>query len=111
MYLGLIGSCVGLYFIDLAGFASLPYGQKAAFVAVLAALPVLFSGIVFIRSFAAVDGRDKALGANMMGSLVGGLLQSVTFITGIKALLLIVAMLYITAMMCDAQLKRKPLLA
>jgi Na+(H+)/acetate symporter ActP len=40
-------------------------------------------------------------GANMMGSLVGGLLQSITFITGIKALLLIVAMLYLAAMLCD----------
>ena len=109
VYLGLIGSCIGLYFIDLAGFAPLPYGQKAAIVALLTALPVLFSGMVFIRSFAAVDGRDKALGANMMGSLVGGLLQSVTFITGIKALLLIVALLYLTAMLCDAQFKRQTL--
>ena len=102
VYLGLIGSCVGLYFIDLARFAALPYGQKAAIVAVLTALPVLFSGIVFIRSFVQVSDRDRALGANMMGALVGGLLQSVTFIAGIKALLLIVALLYIAAVACHA---------
>ena len=47
----------------------------------------------------------------MMGSLVGGLVQSVTFITGIKALLLIVAMLYIAAMVCDPHFKRKTALA
>jgi spermidine synthase len=111
VYLGLIGSCVALYFIDLARFASLPYGQKAAIVAVLTALPVFFSGIVFIRSFAEVSDRDRALGANMIGSLVGGLLQSVTFITGIKALLLIVALLYIAALACHAlpYFRRNPL--
>jgi hypothetical protein len=34
-----------------------------------------------------------------MGALVGGLLQSVTFVVGIKALLLIVGALYIGAML------------
>ena len=106
VYAGLIGSCFGLYFVDLARFAPLVYGQKMVIVALFTALPVLFSGVVFIRSFAAVDGRDKALGANMLGSLVGGLLQSITFITGIKALLLIVTMLYAAATLCDPHFKR-----
>ena len=53
----------------------------------------------FIRSFAGVINKDAALGANMIGALVGGLLQSVTFITGIKALLLLVAGLYFLAML------------
>ena len=60
---------------------------------------MLFSGIVFVRSFAAADRKDPALGANLFGSLVGGLLQSVTFVTGMKALLLIVAALYVAALL------------
>jgi len=101
VYLGLVGSCIALYFIDLARFGFLPYYEKAIIIGSLTALPVLFSGIVFIRSFASVTAKDMALGANLMGSLVGGLLQSVTFITGIKALLLIVAGLYCVAMLCS----------
>jgi hypothetical protein len=58
---------------------------------------MLFSGIIFVRSLAGVQHKDAALGANMIGALAGGLLQSVTFITGIKALLLIVAGLYLLA--------------
>jgi hypothetical protein len=107
VYAGVIGSCICLYFIDLARFASLPYYEKLGIVAMLTALPVLFSGFVFIHSFVGVIGKDSALGANLIGSLVGGLLQSVTFVTGIKALLLIVAVLYIAAMMCDPQYKVK----
>jgi spermidine synthase len=95
VYLALIGTCLALYFVDLARFAFLPYSSKAVVVGGLTTLPMLFSGIVFIRSFAAVTGKDEALGANLLGALVGALLQSATFVTGIKALLLIVALLYV----------------
>lgn len=93
----LIGSCVALYFVDLSRFAGLPYWQKATAVGLLTCLPMLFSGIVFIRSFATAERKDVALGANLFGSLAGGLLQTVTFVTGIQALLLIVAGLYLLA--------------
>ncbi|HKB01564.1 MAG TPA: methyltransferase domain-containing protein [Gemmataceae bacterium] len=94
VYALLVGSCLGLFMLDLSRFAFLPYATKAVVVGLLTSLPMLFSGIVFIRSFAAADRKDAALGANLMGALVGGLLQSVTFLTGIAALLLIVAALY-----------------
>ena len=92
-------SCIGLYFLDLSRFAFLPYATKALVVGLLTSLPMLFSGIVFIRSFAAAERKDAALGANLIGALVGGLLQTITFVTGIKALLLIVAALYLAAVL------------
>ena len=97
-YVALIGTCLSLYFIDLAQLAFLPYFTKVLVVGSLTTLPMLFSGVIFIRSFAVVVGKDEALGANLVGSLVGALLQSITFITGIKALLLIVAGLYILSL-------------
>ena len=93
-YAVLIGTCLGLYFVDLAQFAFLPYATKAVIVGGLTTMPMFFSGIIFIRSFTAVAEKDEALGANMIGALVGALLQSVTFVIGIKALLLVVAGLY-----------------
>ncbi|HSQ57482.1 MAG TPA: methyltransferase domain-containing protein, partial [Gemmata sp.] len=95
----LVASCLGLYLVDLSRFAFLPYPTKAAIVGLLTSLPMLFSGIVFVRSFAAAERKDDALGANLLGALVGGLLQTVTFVTGIKALLLIVAALYFAAVL------------
>jgi spermidine synthase len=94
VYAALIGISLALYFVDLAQFAFLPYATKALIVGGLTTLPMLFSGIVFIRSFTAVAERHESLGANMLGSLMGALLQSVTFLIGIKALLLVVAGLY-----------------
>lgn len=95
---GLIGSCLALYAYDLASLAFLSYPVKAAVVGLLTALPMLFSGIFFIRSFAITPRKDLALGANLFGALVGSLLQSITFLTGTKALLLIVAGLYMLAL-------------
>jgi hypothetical protein len=59
---------------------------------------MLFSGVIFIQSFTRVPQKNQALGANLIGALVGGLLQSVTFVTGIRALLLIVIGLYLAAL-------------
>ena len=93
-YTVLIVTCLALYFVDLAQFAFLPYVTKAVIVGGLTTMPMLFSGIIFIRSLTAVPEKDEALGANMIGALVGALVQSVTFVIGIKALLLVVAGLY-----------------
>lgn len=99
VYAALIGISLALYFIDLAQFAFLPYVSKAVIVGGLTSLPMLFSGIVFIRSFALAEEKNTALGANLVGAFVGALLQSVTFITGIKALLLIVAGFYFLSLL------------
>jgi spermidine synthase len=99
VYVPLIGICLALYFFDLAQLAFLPYALKVIVVGGLTTLPMLFSGIVFVKSFASVEGKDEALGANIVGSLVGALIQSVTFVVGIKALLMIVAGMYLLSML------------
>jgi hypothetical protein len=60
-------------------------------------LPVFFAGIIFIRSFAQAGFSGKALGANLFGALMGGLLESLSFWMGLKALLLIAALLYVAS--------------
>lgn len=94
----LLGSCLALYWIDLSSFAFLPYPVKVILVGSLTTVPLLFSGIIFARSFAIAESKHRALGANLLGSIVGGMLQSLTFVVGIKALLLIVAAMYAAAL-------------
>ena len=105
VYFLLIGTSLGLYFMDIASFNHLPYMQRAFVVGGLTSLPMLFSGIVFIRSFAATPDKSNALGANLIGATFGALLQSITFITGIKALLLVVALFYLLALLTAPHLK------
>jgi len=58
-------------------------------------LPVYFAGIIFTRSFADVHFNSEALGSNLLGALVGGLLESLSFWSGLRALLLISVALYV----------------
>jgi spermidine synthase len=102
----LVVSCLAIYAIDLSTFAFLAYPLKALVVGTLTTLPMLFAGIIFIDSFAQTERKDRALGANLIGGLVGGILQSLTFVLGIKALLLIVAGLYICAWLARPQVKK-----
>jgi len=99
VYVLLVATCLCLYLIDLARFGFLPYFIKALIIGTLTGLPMLFSGIIFIRSFAAAKEKNNALGANLIGALVGALMQSITFIIGIKALLLVVAGFYLLSLL------------
>jgi len=100
VYLALWLTCGGLYLVNLNAFAGLPYAIKVVWVGLLVSFPMLFSGIVFIRSFGVMPDKDHALGANLLGSMVGGGLQALTFVLGFKALLIVVALLYLAAYPC-----------
>jgi spermidine synthase len=60
-------------------------------------LPVFFAGIVFIRSFSRESFSSAALGSNLLGAIVGGLLESASLWTGIRWLLLFAAALYLAS--------------
>ena len=93
----LLAVVLGLYFLDLARFAFLPVLSKTVIVGGLTTLPMMFSGIAFARAFAAAGRKDFALGANLLGALVGAVVESISFLLGIRALLLAVAIFYVAA--------------
>ena len=74
-------------------FASL--WMKAGVTAFVLCLPVFFAGIIFIRSFAQAGFVSDALGSNLFGALVGGLLESLSFWLGMKSLTLLALCLYL----------------
>jgi spermidine synthase len=57
-------------------------------------VPFFFAGVIFTESFRRFSGRSSAFGANMLGAVAGGLTQNLSFIAGMKALLLIAAVVY-----------------
>jgi hypothetical protein len=105
----LITSCLALYFLDLSSLAFLPFATKVLLTGALTTIPMLFSGIIFIHSFSRVAEKDTALGANLMGALAGGMLQTITFVIGVKALLLVVTGLYGLAMVLRSKTPRPDL--
>src|SRR5262249_25242290 len=68
---------------------------RAEVAALLYCSPVFFAGLIFISSFKEIGFRAEAFGSNLLGSLVGGLLDSLSYLLGIKALVMISAFLYL----------------
>jgi spermidine synthase len=95
----LAGILVGIacaYFVPfnrIPGSAAL-VGSVAA---LIFAIPVFFAGLLFASEFRSAESPAAALGANMLGAVVGGLLENLSLIIGMKALLLVAALLYLLA--------------
>src|SRR5262249_3751325 len=63
-------------------FGGLPSGSRILAVAVRAGLPILFSGIIFSRAFRDVARPAEGLGFNLLGAVVGGVLENAVMIGG-----------------------------
>lgn len=96
-YAGVLGSLLVSYAIPLERFFFAGVWMKALSASLVLCLPVFFASIVFIKSFADCGFQGEALGSNLMGALVGGLLESLSFWTGISSLLLLAGLLYLAS--------------
>ena len=59
--------------------------------------PIFIANLVFAQRFRTVEASNVAFGANLLGAMVGGLLEYASLLTGYQALALIVALLYTLA--------------
>jgi hypothetical protein len=68
-------------------------------------VPVVFAGILFASEFRTANSPSAALGANMLGAVAGGLLESLSLVFGMRSLLLVAIAIYSLA--GTALLRRK----
>jgi len=94
-YVGIFVSILVAHAVPLETFFFASIWIKALTATVVLCLPVFFAGIVFIRSFARDKFRSEALGSNLFGALVGGMLESLSLWTGMRSLLVLAALLYL----------------
>lgn len=93
-YLGLIISIFLNFIIPVNLMAGLSPYLHYTLVSLFYSLPIFFAGIVFIVSFSGSENKAHVLGSNLLGATVGGFLESFSYVWGLKALLLIAALLY-----------------
>ena len=63
----------------------------------IAFAPVFFANLVFTYSFRDTDSADMSFASNLLGAMVGGVLEYVALVTGFQALLVVVGGLYVAA--------------
>jgi len=96
IYGTLVASLVAIYVMP---WSRLPLGSRAIglFLVAAFAAPLFCAGIIFTERFKKARGSATVFGANVLGAVAGGLMQNLSFILGMKALLLFGASLYAIA--------------
>ncbi len=94
-----IYACLGAsllvpYLAGLGWMNAWPFAWRAAIGALATSLPIFFAGMVFAASFMRVQDSSGALAANMLGALVGGILEYTSMAWGIRSLTLLALALY-----------------
>jgi hypothetical protein len=93
-YAGLFVSLALAYFIPVSSFIWGGYLARGILAGSFYSLPLFFAGVIFASSINRVAGIDAAFSANMLGAAVGGMLESASFIFGLRAVVLIAIALY-----------------
>jgi hypothetical protein len=74
-----------------------PPELRYALAAAIAFAPVFFANLVFTQSFRDTASADMAFASNLLGAMVGGVLEYVALLTGFRTLLVVVGGLYVAA--------------
>ena len=94
-YAGLLVTLAGMYFVPMQKLFLESWTLRALAATWALCTPVFFAGIIFVSSFARSGFRGSALGSNLFGALIGGLLESASLWFGLKSLTMIAAILYL----------------
>ncbi len=78
---------------------------------ILAFLPVFLANVVFSHSFRDAEEADIAFGSNLLGAMVGGMLEYLSLISGYKALLLLIMLCYLLSVIFWRRIPRLGVLA
>jgi spermidine synthase len=94
-YAGLVVTLAVMYVVPMPKLLYESWTLRALVATLALCSPVFFAGILFVSSFARAGFRGSALGSNLFGSLIGGLLESASLWFGLKSLTIIAALLYL----------------
>lgn len=93
----MIALCCTLAVVSFEPFLSFSLPWRIATGILISGAPTLLSGLLFGSAFQSAQSPSAALGANLFGSLVGAMVQSVVFWLGINSLALLGAAAYAVA--------------
>jgi len=94
LYLVLLASLVVAYFVRPSTLLDLDPLPRFFVAIVIAFFPIFTANLVFTQRFKDVGESTTAFGANLLGAMVGGLIEYSALVVGYRSLLIIVAVLY-----------------
>ena len=105
LYSGLATTLLVAYVLPPSALLFDPAWLRYLAAAVIAFAPVFFANLVFTASFRDTRTADMAFASNLIGAMVGGVLEYAALVTGYQALLIIVAALYAGAYLAGSRVR------
>jgi len=94
LYLALLASLAVAFVVPQSALLELPGAARFLAATALAFSPIFIANLVFTQRFKDVESSTTAFGANLLGAMVGGLLEYTALLLGYRALLIVVAIAY-----------------
>jgi spermidine synthase len=106
-YPGLFLSLALCWWVPVQSLLVRGWAERAIFGTLFLCLPVFFAGLIFTTSFARHRFQAEAFGANLFGSVIGGLLEAMSYQTGIRSLVLLAAGCYFLSLLALRRTKEQ----
>ena len=100
-YLGLLVTLIVGYFVPINFVLDHPIFIRLTFSVIWIGLPLFFASLIFSDSFKNVNNTSAVFGANLLGVVVGGVLEYSSMMYGLNFLYLLAALVYLFAMLAD----------
>jgi hypothetical protein len=94
VYLALLAALAIAWLMPAHLLLQLDFWPRLIVAATVSFLPIFLANLVFAGRFRDVGDSTGAFGANLLGAMLGGLVEYAALVTGYQALLLVVAALY-----------------
>jgi hypothetical protein len=98
LYVPLFGALVVTWSVPPEALLGLPFVLRLLAAVALGFTPVFIANLIFADRFRDVGASAVAFGTNLLGAIVGGVLEYAALVTGYRALLVLVAALYALAL-------------
>ena len=105
LYLALLAALALAWAIPPAALLDLPVPLRFLAGVAVAFTPIFLANLVFAQRFRDVGASTVAFGANLLGAMVGGVLEYLALVTGYRFLLVLVAVLYGLAFLTPTAIK------
>jgi hypothetical protein len=94
LYLGLFGCLLLNFFFEFEALNRWSWEARLLASSAIVASPIFFAALIFAKRFMTVTSPSLALASNLLGSLVGGVLEYLDMWTGLRWLNLVALLLY-----------------
>jgi hypothetical protein len=107
LYAALIASLVLTWVVPQESLVGLPIVARFFAGSALAFAPIYLANLIFAQRFSDVATSGDAFAANLLGAMVGGVLEYIALITGYRFLLIVIGVLYGLAFVTSRYLTRR----